>query len=212
MTSYFESRFSYDPKRTLVWKQIVSYLQPHYIPLDATIVELGAGYCDFINQISAKQKYAVDIWEGIHQYANPSVKVLCQSASHLDILESNTIDVVFASNVFEHFSKEEFHLSLQEVNRVLTPHGRLIIIQPNYTYCYATYFDDYTHQLIFSHVSMGDILTFHGFKLEVVKPRFLPFSMKSKLPKLSWLIWLYLRMPYRPLAKQFLMIAQKAQS
>jgi hypothetical protein len=40
------------------------------------------------------------------------------------------------------------------------------------------------------------------------EPRFLPFSMKSRLPKVGWLVSLYLALPWRPLAGQFLLVAE----
>ena len=85
----------------------------------------------------------------------------------------------------------------------------MILIQPNYYYCYRNYFDDYTHCRVFTHVSLPDFLAARGFEIERVTPRFLPFSMKSRLPRWSFLIWLYLRLPWRPLARQMLVIARK---
>jgi len=41
------------------------------------------------------------------------------------------------------------------------------------------------------------------------KDKFLPFSFKTKLPKFKILIWIYLRLPYKPFAKQMLIIAAK---
>ena len=37
----------------------------------------------------------------------------------------------------------------------------------------------------------------------------MPFSMKSRLPVAEWLVRLYLALPFRPLAGQFLVIAEK---
>ena len=51
---------------------------------------------------------------------------------------------------------------------------------------------------------------FIGVFLILLLPRFLPFSLKSRLPKSPYLVRLYLRLPLRPLAKQMLVVARPA--
>ncbi len=38
--------------------------------------------------------------------------------------------------------------------------------------------------------------------------RFLPFSMRSRVPKWPWLVRLYLRLPFKPMAGQMLLVAR----
>ena len=71
------------------------------------------------------------------------------------------------------------------------------------------YFDDYTHVQVFSHVSLRDRLAAAGFRVVDVRPRFLPFSMKSRLPAAGFLVWWYLRSPLKPLAGQMLVVAER---
>ncbi|MBM3309865.1 MAG: class I SAM-dependent methyltransferase, partial [Candidatus Altiarchaeales archaeon] len=120
-------------------------------------------------------------------------------------------DVVFASNLLEHLSYEDFQKTIAEVNRILKKGGKFIIIQPNFKYCAGEYFDDYTHRIVFTHISLCDALMASGFKINVLKPRFLPFTMKSSLSKLAnpILIKFYLKSPLKPFAKQMLVIAEK---
>jgi hypothetical protein len=93
----------------------------------------------------------------------------------------------------------------------LRPRGKLIIIQPNFKYCYRVYFDDYTHVQILTDVSLTDLLTSQGFQVGKVVPRFLPFSLKSRAPKWSWLLRLYLALPWRPMAGQMYIVASAPQ-
>lgn len=58
------------PGRSRVWRAICEYLQP-LVPAEATVMDVGAGYCDFINQIRAREKYAVDL--------NPETSRWCAS-------------------------------------------------------------------------------------------------------------------------------------
>ena len=119
---------------------------------------------------------------------------------------------MFASNVFEHLTREDLAATLGEIWRVLRSDGKLMIIQPNFRYSVKNYFDDYTHLQIFTDISLRDLLAAHGFRVERVIRRFLPFSVKTRAPKWGWLLRLYLHLPFRPFAGQMFMLAQKALS
>jgi len=86
----------------------------------------------------------------------------------------------------------------------------LLIIQPNFKYCYRNYFDDYTHVQIFTETSLADLLSVSGYRPEKVVARFLPFSLKSGGPKWPWLLHVYLALPWKPLARQMFIVARKA--
>lgn len=206
--AYFASRFTPDPKRTVVWREIARYLQ-RYVPQAGALLELGAGYCDFINQIQAAKKCAVDLGTVSQRAAAEGIQVLQRSVTDLTPVATESQDVVFSSNLFEHLDRADFEACIAEVRRVLVPGGRLIVIQPNFKYCAPDYFDDYTHRQIFTHVTMSDWLTALGFEVEAVRPRFLPFSMKSRLPTWGWLVRLFLAAPPNPLGKQFLVVCRK---
>jgi SAM-dependent methyltransferase len=205
---YYETRFSPLPGRERVWGAICRYLE-RYLPANATVLDLGAGYCSFINQVRAKEKHALDVFPGFVEFASPGVHTMVGKSSDLRQFADGQLDVVFSSNMLEHLDRAEVAETLAEARRVLKPGGRLLIIQPNYRYCSREYFDDYTHQLVFSHVSLADLLASAGFRVDVVVPRFLPMTMKSRLPQWPWAVALYLRLPFRPLARQMLLVATR---
>ncbi len=207
-TRYYQTRFQLDPRRTAIWRIICAWLQRE-IPTDATVLELGAGYCDFINQIQAGRKVAVDISETVQQAAAKDVETHICSCMQLDFLEDGSFDTVFASNLFEHLTLPEMQETLAEVRRVLRPGGKLLVIQPNFRYCYRDYFDDYTHVTIYTERGLSDVIAAAGIKPVRVLPRFLPFSMKSRLPSVAPLVWLYLRSPCKPFAGQMMIVARK---
>jgi ubiquinone/menaquinone biosynthesis C-methylase UbiE len=208
MDRYFETRLTFDKGRTKVWKAICEYLQGE-IDENSAVLDLGCGYCDFINQISASKKYAVDSNPESKQYCANNVDFLQSSVTSLN-LESNSIDVVFASNLLEHFHDDELNQVISEISRVLRERGKLILIQPNYYYAYREYWDDYTHVKAFTHTSLADFLTSKNYKVTKVIKRFLPFSFHSILPKTYLLTKMYLSLPYHLGAKQMLVIASKA--
>ena len=189
-----------------------NYLQLNYITTVNRVLDLGAAYCDFINNISANEKHALDVSDIIQDYANKDVHTHIQSCVDLSIFKNDFFNVVFASNIFEHLTPDDLTQSLIEIKRVLVRGGKLIVLQPNFRYCYKTYFDDYTHTNVYTHHSLSDILEIAGFKILDVKPKFLPVNLKSslrlKLPRLDLIVRLYLASPFKPRAAQMLIVVE----
>jgi len=204
---YFAVRYTPDPSRRRVWKAICAYLMPE-IPARGTVVELGAGYCDFINQVSAGKKHAVDIHREVQEFCNADVQFHCTAVERMRF-RKESIDVFFASNLFEHLDDRKLDTTLGRIMMALKRGGRLILLQPNYRYSYKRYWDDFTHVKAFSHVSLADLLASKGFRVRRVEKRFLPFTFKSSIPKTYGLVRLYLALPWRPFAGQMLVIVEK---
>ena len=209
--NYYKADYIPDTSRPIIWREIVNFLSK-FIPRDATVVDLGAGYCDFINNIEASTKYAVDISPELQDFAAPDVKKINSEAWDLGQIKDGSIDVVHASNLFEHFTDEELDRVMREVKRVLKPGGRLILMQPNFRYAYKSYFDDHTHKKVFTHVSLENFLVSYGFSVVYKMPKFLPYSMKgspaTKVPFLSLAVRLYLLSPWKPFAGQMLFVSR----
>jgi hypothetical protein len=68
---YFRTRFVYDPRRDGIWREVVNYIQKLYIPEDSRVLDLGAGYCDFINHVVARERHAVDIFTKLEEWGSP---------------------------------------------------------------------------------------------------------------------------------------------
>ena len=211
--SYFHTNFVYDSRRDLVWKEVCRFLQKKYIPEGSRILDAGAGYCNFINNIFAKEKYAIDIYKKLSTYANADVKIRILSCAELDCFDDDFFDIVFASNLLEHLTRQDLLKTLYEFRRVLRYGGKIILLQPNFKYCYRTYFDDYTHLQIMTDRSMAELLETYRFTVIKVNPKFLPVNMKSSLrfnlPRLDLIVRLYLNLPFKPLAAQMLIVAEK---
>ncbi len=202
MDSYHQTRFEPDSRRDVLWKTLCESQFQRFVKPGGTVLELGCGYGDFINNIQCGVKIAADRWPGITKHLQPGVRAVVGEITRLDGIADRSVDFVFASNVFEHLTKDELTLCLSEVRRVLRPEGTINIVQPNYRLCYAEYFDDYTHVSIYSDRSLSDFLRVNGFRILDCRPRFLPLTIKSRLPVWPALIKAYLASPVKPLAKQ----------
>jgi SAM-dependent methyltransferase len=100
---YFATRFAPDPRRKQVWARLVPYLA-RYVPPNARVLELGAGYCYFSNGIRAQRRVAVDVADAVTRHAAAGVEAIQADAlAFLRDAPANSFDFVFASNFLEHF-------------------------------------------------------------------------------------------------------------
>jgi hypothetical protein len=85
------------------------------------------------------------------------------------------------------------------------------MMQPNIKYCYESHWDFFDHHIPLSHLSMVEALAMTGFKLDIVHPKFMPFSTKSKIPSHPLLVKLYLKFPpvWKLMGKQFFVLSRK---
>jgi ubiquinone/menaquinone biosynthesis C-methylase UbiE len=180
-------------RKMALWKELCRSFFQKYVKETDTVLDLGAGYCEFINNIRCAKKYAVDLNEETKSFAAPDVEVIMSSATDLSAFKDGTVDVVFASNIFEHLPTKEVLMEvLREIYRVLKPGGSLMVLQPNIHYAYREYWDYLDHYLPLSHVSLAEAFGIVGLKVREVRPRLLPYSFKSRLPQSTFLLRVYL--------------------
>jgi ubiquinone/menaquinone biosynthesis C-methylase UbiE len=207
--TYHETRFTADPRRRVLWRTLVDCVFQKQILPDATVLELGAGYGDFINSVKAKRRIAVDCWAGMTAHLEPGVEGLVTSVTQLDGVADDSVDYVFSSNCFEHISQKDLVDCLAQLQRKMKRGATLTIIQPNFKYAFREYFDDYTHVSIYTERSLSDLLAANGFQITRCEPRFLPLTIKTGAPVHPLLIRLYLASPFKPLGKQMLICATR---
>lgn len=214
----YANRFSAADRQTKqrVWAVICASFLQRYIAADAVLLDLGAGYCEFLNQIQAGRKLAVDLNPDTLAAAGPGVEVLPIPFDRLaGALPSSSVDVVFASNVFEHLRSPDSLLEILEVvHDLLRPGGRLILLQPNVRCVGAAFWDFVDHTLPLTEKGMAEALRLSGFAIEECRARFLPYTFKSRLPAWPWLVRLYLhcRPAQRLLGKQMFVVARRLEA
>jgi len=195
----YRTRFEEEklPQKNAVWKVLCNDFLQKYIRKDSAVLDIGAGYCEFINNIQCAKKYAIDLNENTAKFAGPGVKVFQCSSTDLSVFADASIDISFMSNFLEHLkSREDILRTLSEVFRILRPGGGIIILQPNIRYLYKQYWDYFDHQIPLSDKSLTEALQMTGFTIEKIIDRFLPYTTKSSIPKNPWLVKLYLKMPF----------------
>ena len=207
--AYHQTRLPYDQKREILWRALWKFHFSKHVGSSDCVLELGCGYAHFINNVQARRRIAVDSWPGFLKYLGKDVEGHVGDANDLSFLERGSIDFAFASNLFEHLTKECLSALLAQLSDKLTTRGKLAILQPNYRYAYKEYFDDYTHVSVYSHESLCDFLAAHRYEVIECIPRFLPLTIKNRKMIVSEsLIRLYLSLPVKPLGKQMLVIAR----
>ncbi len=202
------NKYPYLKFRRGVWREIVRFVHVD-IGHVGTLLELGAGYCDFINQFPADKKICYELNPDMQRWVEPDVIFINKEAISIDSLENASVDLVFASNFLEHLDKDELQLLLPKIFNVLKQGGKFVLLQPNYRLCEKQYFSDVTHKTIFSDQNIKSFLERFGFIVTRIIPGLLPLQMKSRLPKWPLLVRLYLSMPIKPRAAQMYVVAIK---
>ncbi len=211
----YRNRFQQEDRirKSAVWQVLYERVFSRWIRPDDTVLDLGAGFCEFINSSRARRRIAVDLNPDTRSFAAPGVEVQNTSASDLGFLEDNCVDVVFSSNFLEHLpNKEEVTLAIRESHRVLRSRGTLILMGPNVRLIPGAYWDFFDHHVPLSDRSLTELLMLSGFETARVEARFIPYTTQSALPQAPWLVALYLMLrPFSSyfLGKQFLIVAHK---
>jgi SAM-dependent methyltransferase len=200
------------PAKRAIWKVLCDDFFSQYVRPGDTLVDIGAGYCEFINQIRAKRRIAVDLNPRLAEFAAPEVERLNESCTELPSIADGSADVVFMSNFLEHLpSKQVVMDTLATAHRILRPGGQVMILQPNVRLLPGAYWDFFDHHTPLTERSLLEALTLLNMEPVRVIARFLPYTTKSVLPQSPWLVKLYLRLPplWWLLGKQSFLLARK---
>jgi SAM-dependent methyltransferase len=209
----YQARFGGNPAyRRKIWHVLVSDFFQKYVAAGDTALDLGCGYAEFINTVRCAKKFAMDLNPDAPKYLDSSVKFLEQDCSSPWQLESDSLNVVFTSNFFEHLpDKAVLGRTFDEIFRCLAPSGKLIAMGPNIKHLPGEYWDFWDHYLPLSEASLGEGLNSRGFEIQECIGKFLPYTMVKGREYPEFFLKLYLKFPiaWRIFGKQFLIVAAK---
>jgi SAM-dependent methyltransferase len=198
--------------RGRVWRVLVPRFFQQLAPEAGTVLDLGCGYGEFINNVRAKRKLAMDLNPDSKKHLNPDVTFLQQDCSRTWQTNTEELDLVFTSNFFEHLpDKNTLGITLDQAFRCLKSGGRLVAMGPNYKYVEGRYWDFWDHHLPLTEASLAEGMTTHGFQIEHCYDRFLPYTIVGGPEYPLWILKVYLKFKFlwRLGGKQFLVIARK---
>ncbi len=215
LAELYRIRFSKEelPRKNAIWKVLCRDFIQQYINKSGMIVDVACGYGEFLNNINAERKVAVDLNPDAIKYLDSNVTFYQIKATDLGLIIENKADAIFTSNFLEHLpNKEVLEKFLDQVLIALKPGGRYIILGPNLKFLPGAYWDFYDHHLGLTHLSLSEALELKGFNIDVCIDRFLPYTTQSALPTHPFLVKLYLKMPlfWRFFGKQFFIVASKS--
>lgn len=214
LSQLYRIRFKQEflPRKMEIWQVLCQRFIQNFIPPDAIVVDVACGYGEFINNIQAKTKIAVDLNPDTKNYLNTDIELHTIPANNISAIGESRADLLFTSNFLEHLpNKAALNEFLDQVLLVLKPGGRFLIMGPNLRYLPGEYWDFYDHHLGLTHLSLSESLQLKGFYIEKCIDKFLPYTTQSSLPTHPFFVKLYLMLPmvWRLLGKQFFIVAIK---
>ena len=215
LANLYQIRFSRSEllRKNAIWQVLCNNFFNDYINHDDVVVDIACGYGEFINNIRAKQKIALDLNSDSKSFLREDVIFHQSDALDISRKVSGDADVIFMSNFLEHLpDKKVLEKLLDQCMIALKPGGRLIILGPNLRYLPGKYWDFYDHHLGLTHVSLLEILKLKGFLVDTCIDKFLPYTTQGSLPTWPFLVKIYLKFPFvwKFLGKQFFVVSRKS--
>jgi len=201
-------------RKNKLWKILCQDFLQHYVNKSDVVLDIGAGHCEFINNIQSSRKIALDVNRDLAKIAAPDVEIKLAPVKNLKkLFPADSLNVIFMSNFLEHMdSKEDVFRLLLEAHQILKKGGRLLIMQPDINLVGGEYWDFFDHKVPLTFLSLSEVLHSLGFRIHDYRYPFLPYTTKAKyLPLWPPLLTIYLKL--KPLqkifGKQFFLCAQK---
>lgn len=214
LSELYQIRFAQEelPRKNAIWREICDGFLQRFVKPEDTVVDVACGYGEFLNNIQAREKIAVDLNPDARKFLQGDVEFHHCAATALGSVVQGRADAVFTSNFLEHLpDKPTLDVFLDQVLQALKPGGRYLILGPNLRYLPGEYWDFYDHHLGLTHLSLSEALQLRGFQVELCIDRFLPYTTQGALPTHPLLVRAYLKLPFawRLLGKQFFIVARK---
>jgi hypothetical protein len=197
-------------KKNKIWQVLCKYFFQKYIPEESLVLDIASGYCEFINNIKAKEKIAFDLNPDVKSFAGKDVQVVNDSFFNMEShLQGKKADIIFASNIFEHLDdRDQVILAIktcaenlkkpipanQSATGIKQEGGKLLILHPDIAYTGPAYWDFIDHKVALTGRTLIEVAEICGLKTKYHLRKFLPYTTKSKFPQYPFFVWLYLKL------------------
>lgn len=185
------SKDAFERDRRVYQATLARFLPPSK---EAAILDLGCGYGSFLyflRQAGYQKAVGIDISPEQVQLAHGLGLTEAQVAEAGDYLRAHPagFDCIVALDVLEHLAKDEVLSLLEEIRAALRPGGRLVVRTPNGDSPYASWirYGDFTHEVIFTPTSIGQVLRASGFANIRVYP--LEPVVHGPASAARWMLW-----------------------
>lgn len=180
--------------RNRVWEILCRMFFQKFIKPGDSVLDIPCGNGEFINHIHCREKIAADIRQDTKKYLRPDVKFIKCDSTNIN-LPANRVDKIFISNFLEHISREDIIKTVLEAHRVLKEKGQVLILTPNIRLQPRDFWLFYDHITPIDDRALEEVFGMSDFKLIYEIFRFFPNSLKTRLPRSTWLIKMYLKLP-----------------
>lgn len=130
-------------------------------------VDLGCGRGDHVRAIEALGLQAVGVdreRQSAQSLVAPDQHLVCDFAVEKLPFADNSVDLIFSKSVIEHLYYFELPHYMNEIKRVLKPGGVLVLVSPDWHYCWRSFFGGFTHCTPYTVGSLVHCLTVYGFE------------------------------------------------
>ena len=164
--NYLETIYNINEKPLTGYpKKLINYLIERLnLEKNKKILEIGCGRGEFLNEffLSGLDSYGVDVSDYMKNFF-PHLKFKLANLENDKLpYDDNYFDIIYSKSVIEHFYYPE--KIFQEAYRVLKPGGTIITLTPEWEYIYKSFYEDFTHRVPFTKVSLKDIHEMNNFK------------------------------------------------
>lgn len=166
--------------------KLIKYLFDKYsMTRGQKLLEPGCGRGEFLDAFRnlGMECYGLDLSPSAGEFLNNIEVKQANIEKEPMPFEDNFFDVVYSKSLMEHLRHPDTYL--KEVYRILKPGGTVLCLIPDWEANYKTYFDDYTHIMPFTRVSLNDILMMADFA-DVNVSRFRQLPIVWRFPFLNY--------------------------
>ena len=150
-------------------QQLCDYLIAKYLSdcksIRPFLLDIGSGRGNYVSAFERRnfEAFGVDKRaEDIGDYRKEAQRIFtCDLDKERLPFKDDMFDVVFSKSVIEHIYSTE-HM-LQEIYRVLTPGGTVVLMTPAWESQYRHFFDDHTHIKPFTRKGLQNALLLNNF-------------------------------------------------